>query len=89
MYITQKLEDIIRENNGVITSAALSELGFSRGNLKYLVDTGRLEKTTRGVYILPEAWEDELFNLQARFKKGIYSHDIALFLWGVDRSNAK
>lgn len=45
--------------------------GFSRGNIKYLVDKGMIEKAVRGVYILPEVWEDELFNLQNRFKRGI------------------
>ena len=57
--------------------------GILRGNLKKLVDTGRLEKTARGVYILPEIWEDEFVNLQARFKKGIFSNETALFLWDL------
>ena len=42
-----------------------------------------MEKTARGVYILPEIWEDEFVNLQARFKKGIFSSETALFLWDL------
>ena len=49
-----------KKNNGVVTTYDLSEKGILRGNLKKLVDDGRLEKTARGVYILPEIWEDEL-----------------------------
>lgn len=30
-----------------------------------------------------EAWEDEMFNLQGRFKRGIYVHETALFLWDL------
>lgn len=79
-------EDIIRmaeENNGMVTTAMVVEAGYSRGNLNYLVDKGRLEKSVRGVYVLPEIWDDEIFNLQNRFKRGIYSHETALFLWDL------
>nr|WP_253293541.1 type IV toxin-antitoxin system AbiEi family antitoxin domain-containing protein [Kineothrix sp. MSJ-39] len=57
--------------------------GISRGNIKYLVDKGMIEKSARGVYILPGMWDDEIFNLQSRFKRGIYSHETALFLWDL------
>lgn len=80
------VEDIIRmakENNGTVTNAMVTTAGFSRGNLKYLVDKGVIEKTIRGVYILPDILEDEIFNLQYRFKRGIYSHETALFLWDL------
>lgn len=80
------MEEIIRmakENNGTVTTAMVVEAGFSRGNIKYLADKGMIEKSTRGVYILPEVWEDEIFNLQNRFKRGIYSHETALFLWDL------
>ena len=64
--------------------------GFSRGNIKYLVDKGMIEKSSRGIYILPEVWDDEIFNLQNRFKRGIYSHETALFLWDLtDRTPNK
>lgn len=75
--------EMVKENNGMITTAMLVNAGFSRGNLKYLVDKGSLEKTSRGVYILPEVWEDEFFNLQSRFKRGIFSNETALYLWDL------
>ena len=83
MNISDQIIQLARENNGVITTSVLSEKGILRGNLKKLVDTGRVEKTARGVYILPEMWEDEFVNLQARFKKGIFSNETALFLWDL------
>ena len=42
-----------------------------------------IEKSAIGVYILPEVWEDEIFNLQNRFKRRFYSHEAALFLWNL------
>ena len=80
------LEEIIqmaKNNNGTITTAMIVKAGFSRGNLQYLVDNCLLEKSARGIYILPEMWEDEFFNLQYRFKKGIFSLESALFLWNL------
>ena len=79
MNISDKIIQLAKENNGVITTAVLSEKGILRGNLKKLVDDGRLEKTARGVYILPEIWEDEFVNVQSRFKRGIFSLETALF----------
>lgn len=83
MNVSDKIIQLAKENNGIVTTAVLSENGILRGNLKKLVDEGKLEKTARGVYILPEIWEDEFVNLQARFKKGIFSHETALFLWDL------
>ncbi len=83
MTISDQILEIAKKNNGVVTTSDLSENGILRGNLKKLVDDGRLEKTARGVYILPEIWEDEFVNLQARFKKGIFSNETALFLWDL------
>jgi len=83
MGISETIIKMAKENNGIITTAMVVAAGFSRGNIKYLVDKGMIEKSVRGVYILPEVWDDEIFNLQNLFKKGIYSHETALFLWDL------
>ena len=80
---TEEIIKMAKENNGIVTTAMVVAAGFSRGNIKYLVDKGIIEKSARGVYILPEVWDDEIFNLQNRFKRGIYSHETALFLWDL------
>lgn len=80
---TEEIIKMAKENNGTVTTAMVVAAGFSRGNIKYLVDKGMIEKSTRGVYILPEVWHDEIFNMQSRFKRGIYSHETALFLWDL------
>lgn len=71
---------MVKENNGTITSAEVTKAGLSRWSLKILVDSGKLEISARGVYILPEIWDDEIYNLQIRFKRGIFSGETALFL---------
>ncbi|MBD5459846.1 MAG: transcriptional regulator [Lachnospiraceae bacterium] len=83
MGATESIIRMAKENNGTVTTAMVVAAGFSRGNIKYLVDKGVIEKSARGVYILPEVWDDEIFNLQNRFKRGVYSHETALFLWDL------
>lgn len=90
MGATEEIIKMAKENNGTVTTTMVVAAGFSRGNIKYLVDKGMIEKSARGVYILPEVWGDEIFNLQNRFKRGIYSHETALFLWDLtDRTPSK
>lgn len=79
----EKIINIAKENNGTLTTAMVVQAGFSRGNMKYLVDQGLLEKVSRGIYVLPGVWEDDFFNLQNRFKRGVFSVETALFLWDL------
>lgn len=90
MGATEEIIKMAQGNNGTVTTAMVVAAGFSRGNIKYLVDKGMIEKSSRGIYILPEVLDDEIFNLQNRFKRGIYSHETALFLWDLtDRTPNK
>lgn len=90
MKNSQEIVNLAKQNNGVITTAMVVAAGFSRGSIKYLADTGVIEKASRGVYILPEVWEDEFVNLQSRFKRGIFSLGTALFLCELtDRTPGK
>ena len=83
MGATEEIIKMAKKNNGMVTTAMVVAAGISRGNIKYLADKGMIEKSARGVYILPEVWDDEIFNLQSRFKRGIYSRETALFLWDL------
>ena len=77
------LKDILkiaRKNNGIVTSAEVTDMGIPRIYLSQLVKSGELQKVDRGIYALPEAWEDEFYVLQTRYPAGIFSHESALFL---------
>ena len=44
----------------------------------------------RGLYSFDEYWDDDLYIIQKRFSKGIYSHDTALYLLGYsDRAPSR
>jgi predicted transcriptional regulator of viral defense system len=77
------IETILKNNNGFITTAQVTAAGIQRRALSELVEAKRLNRATRGIYTLPEAWEDEMYFLQYRFAKGVFSNETALYLHGL------
>lgn len=77
------IQKILKENHGFITTSQVSEAGIPRRCLSAMVDSGSIYKVDRGIYALPETWEDEMFFKQYRFAKGIFSHETALYLHGM------
>jgi predicted transcriptional regulator of viral defense system len=78
-----QVQDFLHEAGDFITSKQLTEAGLHRGVLSELVKKKKLARVSRGVYIKPTAWEDEMFILQYRYGKGIFSHETALYLQGM------
>jgi len=76
----KEIESLLNKNNGILTIKEAEENGIYRGSIKYFTEKGKLEKVSRGVYVLPGIFEDEFFVVQNRFKKGIYSLETALYL---------
>jgi predicted transcriptional regulator of viral defense system len=66
-----------------VTAAQVTAAGVQRRALGELVAAKRVYRAARGIYALPEAWEDEMFFLQYRFSKGIFSNGTALYLHGL------
>ena len=74
------IDTIIKKNNGVLRTADAVNAGISRTTLGVLTKNGRLERIAQGQYILPDDMPDELFLLQQRSSKIVFSHETALFL---------
>jgi len=90
MNYIQSIETMLKQNNGIITSSQITEASIPRRCLSEMVSDHSLYKINRGVYALPEAWEDEMYILQYRYRKGVFSHDTALYLHGMsDRTPMK
>ena len=83
MIDTDKVIALTEANNGFITSAQITDAGIQRRVLCKLVEEKRLYKVERGIYALPGTWEDEMFFLQYRFAKGVFSNETALYLHGL------
>ncbi len=77
------IQQILKINNGIVTTTQVTEAGIPRRCLSAMVDSGIIYRVERGIYALPEVWEDEMFFMQYRFSKGIFSHETALYLHGM------
>ena len=83
MMSKKKLEELIKKQNGYITTQDARYEGIHREYLTMLVEEEKLIRTSSGVYQSPEAWEDKLYMYQQKKKHMIYSHDTALYLHGL------
>ena len=77
------LQNLLTENNDVFLASKAVQAGLSRYDLARFTERGILERAGRGVYVAPGGMGDELFSLQERAKKIVYSHETALFLHGM------
>ena len=60
----------------------MTAAGIWRGEVKALVDSEELVRCGRGLYVKQDAWPDDLYLLQQKYPRGIFSHDTALYLLG-------
>ena len=71
------LIEIAESNNGYVTASQATDAGIPRRKLAEAVRTGELVQVDRGLYALPDVWEDPLYVLQHRFSRGVFSDDTA------------
>ena len=74
------LETLLREKEGMLLTKDIIEAGISKQLLSKYVKKGYIERVAQGVYLSKDAFEDEMYVLQARSKKVIFSHETALYL---------
>ena len=91
MKAKEKIEELLKTSeDGMITTAQVTEAGLHRSILQKLVKSGEIYRFGRGLYVQSSAWEDDFYLLQRKYRRGIYSHDTALYLLGYsDRTPAK
>ena len=76
----KRLETLLREKEGMLLTKDIIEVGISKQLLSKYVKKGYLDRGAQGVYLSKDAFEDEMYVLQARSKKAIFSHETALYL---------
>jgi len=73
------LENLMNKNNGLMLTKEFLDAGISKKMLSSFLQKGYLERVAHGVYLSRDAFEDEMYVLQLRSSKAIFSHDTALF----------
>jgi len=87
MGYIKTITDMLERQSGIVTTAQVSVTGIPRHYLSRMVADNLLRRVARGIYAAPEAWEDEMFLLQYKYSKGIFSHETALYIHGfTDRA---
>ena len=87
MDYIKAITDMLKWQSGIVTTAQISAAGIPRHYLSRMVADNILRRVARGIYAAPEAWEDEMFLLQYKYSKGIFSHETALYIHGfTDRT---
>jgi len=80
MQYKDKINDYLEKGNGTITAQYCREEGIPTIYLTRLVEEGELLRVDRGIYIAKEGDYDDLFFLQHKYKKIIFSYETALYL---------
>ena len=83
MVRTDKIKELIEQNNGIITTKIIDENKIHRQYLKNLVDEGYLIKVSRGLYVRPDKDINEYYIMGEQYKTGIFSHNTALYFYDL------
>ena len=83
MDTMSKLQNISKNNGGIITTSKAAELGISRALLWKLNNENKIQRIARGQYIFEDDIQDELLSIGMRSDKIIFSHETALYLHGI------
>lgn len=86
MRINPIIYSTMLEQNNMITTAQVLELGFSKMLLSKYVRQGLLTRLRHGIYTMADEVHDHLYTMMLRSDNIVFSHETALFLLGlVDR----
>lgn len=80
MNYKNKLEELIEAKKGLILTKEVVEAGIPREYFSILLKEKKIERIAHGVYLTPEAFDDEMYRIQAKNQRIIFSHETALYL---------
>ena len=79
--MVNKILNIMKKNNGVITPAQLEQKGISRVYLSKMEKEGVIERIERGIYVTKDFKYDEYYLFQLKYPKAIFSYNTALYFF--------
>lgn len=80
MDYSKILMQLINDNQGVISAKMVTNAGIPRIYLSELLKKGVLRRCERGIYLLTQSEEDEMYCFQMRYPQTTFSHESALYL---------
>lgn len=83
MTLFEKLNELIKNHNGIIRTSQAVEAGIVKPTFYSYVKEKGLERLAHGIYLSPDAWEDAMYVLHLRCEQAIFSHETALFVYDL------
>lgn len=80
MKYRDRLQELIKEKDGLLLAKDADEENIPRQYVALFVKENKLERVSNGVYLTPDTFDDEMYRLQAKNQRIIYSHETALYL---------
>lgn len=80
IMIHENLKYAFEQNNGVLTPEMALNYGIHDSTLRKAVERNDIQKYCRGVYFLEDLYYDDLYFMQLKYPKGVYSHETAVML---------
>ena len=80
---SEEIAEFVEDSGGIASAAQIAKAGFLPGSISYALESGAIDKLTRGVYCLPEVFDDEFAAISYRWSKCVLSHGSALSLAGL------
>lgn len=80
MNFREQLDIMIKNNNGILTTANAFANGISKHHFFEYVKERKMEKAAPGIYLSEDAWEDSMYILQSQYSQAVFSHETALYL---------
>lgn len=77
-----RIIELANKGNGYISTKEIVKNNIPKIYLTQLIDEKKIVRITRGLYMLPDCFEDEYYKFQMTNKNAIFSLETALYLHG-------
>ncbi|MFD1066836.1 type IV toxin-antitoxin system AbiEi family antitoxin domain-containing protein [Oceanobacillus locisalsi] len=78
--IQSKLIQLFKDHNGILTTKMANKYGIHDSTFRKAVKREDIQKYCQGVYFLDDSYFDDLYMLQLKYPKGVFSHETAVML---------
>lgn len=75
-----KVTSVFEDYNGILTTQMAYEHGINASTLRKAVERQDIQKYSRGIYLLDDMYFDDLYLLQLKYPKGVFSYETAVML---------
>ena len=74
----ERLDLLFQQNNGIVKTAQVLEIGIAKSTFYAYAKQRGVEQAAHGIYVSPDAWTDAMYLLHLRCAQAVFSHESAL-----------